>query len=189
MLVRRTLILAALLALIAAGCSDDDTATEDTTADDGGDTEETVDTSSDPGDGEDPGAEGDEDSGSGDSAGGSATATVSDGSSWEFTEVVECEIGEEGSPDYREFIGRTADGSAQLNVSYFPEAELASLSGVGIDAEVDGNDWTYADSYTGSDAAFDISLQSDGAEGTAPARVVGIGAPDEDLTIDWSFTC
>lgn len=177
----RALIAALLIAAVAAGCGDDATADGATTAGEDGTTEQTTTTA---------GEADDDGTGSGDDGGGAAaTVTASDGSSWEFTEILECEIGEDGSPDYRQFIGRTADGSAQLNVAYFPESDLASLSGVDVEAEVDGNSWTYSDSYAGSEEAFDISLRPDGAEGTAPARVAGIGAPNADLTLDWSFTC
>ncbi len=194
----RTLILAVLVALVAAGCGDDDAPTDAATDDVAEDTdsgaatdadEETGEAPSgtDDADGADDAADGEDSSdGVGDAV---ATATVSDGSTWEFTEIVECEIGEDGSPDFRQFIGQTADGSARLDVAYFPEAALASLSGVGVDAEVDGSDWTYASSYAGSEGEFDVSLRSDGADGTASVRVVGIGAPDADLTLDWSFTC
>lgn len=176
----RTVVLVALTATACLACSSDDDSAAD--SDDGGSTAETSTTAT---------ADDTDDSeeGSGGSGGAAATVSVSDGSSWEFTEILECEIGEDGSPDYRQFIGRTADGSAQVDIAYFPEAELAALSGVSVDAEVDGNDWTYSDSYADSGDAFDISLQPDGAEGSAPARVAGLDAPDADLTLDWSFTC
>ena len=118
---------------------------------------------------------------------------VVDGEIFEFTDVYECQIGQEGgSPDYREFGGRTADGSADLSIAYFPpEDPFASLTGVDMDREVEGNDWTYASSYAGADGEFTIDLADNGASGTAEMGVVGLDNPygGENLITEWSFTC
>lgn len=180
----RAAALVVLVLAAVAGCSSDDSADGSTTTGVPTETEGSGTTGED-----EPADEGGSEDAADAADGGTATATASDGSTWEFTEILECEIGADGSPDSRTLIATTADGSAQLDVSYFPEPELASLSGVSVEAEVDGNDWTYADSYAGSGEAFDISLRPDGAEGSAPVRVAGIEAPDADLTLDWSFTC
>lgn len=125
--------------------------------------------------------------------GGSMGSIVVDGVSLEFTDVYECQIGQDGgSPDYREFGGRTADGSADFSVAYFPpEDAFASLTGATMDREVDGNSWTYASSYAGSDGQFTVELANNGATGTAEMGVVGVDNPygGETLITEWSFTC
>lgn len=123
-----------------------------------------------------------------DGSAGAATATIGD-RSWEFPVVLECTVGTETDPDYREFIGETADGSAQLNVAWFGEGELSGLNGAGVDAVVDGNDWTYASSYAGADGLFEITVRDDGADGVAEVGVVGIDAPEGLSEMSWSFSC
>lgn len=118
---------------------------------------------------------------------------VIDGETLEFTDVYECQIGQEGgSPDYREFGARSEDGSADISIAYFPPDDaFASLTGVSMDREVDGNDWTYASSYAGSDGQFTADLTDNGASGTAEIGVVGVGNSysDETLISQWSFNC
>jgi hypothetical protein len=118
---------------------------------------------------------------------------VVDGETHEFTDVYECQIGQDGgSPDYREFGGRTADGSAEISIVYFPpEDPFASLTGVTMERDVDGNEWTYATSYAGSDGVFTIDVADNGASGTAEVGVLGIDNPygGENLSTEWSFSC
>lgn len=126
-------------------------------------------------------------------AGGSIGSIVVDGVTLEFTDVYECQIGQDGgSPDYREFGGRTADGSADLSIAYFPPDDaFASLTGATMEREVDGENWTYASSYAGSDGQFTIELANNGATGTAEMGVIGIGNPygGDTLITEWTFTC
>lgn len=122
-------------------------------------------------------------------AAGIGATVVVDGVTREFPTVLDCTVGNDGAPDDRQFVGETADGSATFSMGYFGEGELSGLNTVDLEAVVDGQDWTYASSYAGSEGGFTANLRDDGADGAATVRAVGIGAPDEEWTMEWSFTC
>lgn len=127
------------------------------------------------------------------STGESRGSIVVDGETLEFTDVYECQVGQDGgSPDYREFGARTDDGTADISIAYFPPDDaFASLTGVSMDREVEESDWTYASSYAGSDGEFTVDLTDSGASGTAEIGVVGLDNPydGETLIAEWSFSC
>lgn len=127
--------------------------------------------------------------GSDGSGGGSGGGTVTvDDTTYELTRVLDCTVGNAGAPDDRQFVGESDDGSVRFSVSYFG-ADAGGLNGIGLDTEVDGDEWTWASSYAGADAPFEITLLDDGAEGSATVGVVGLGAPDQEFTATWSFSC
>lgn len=127
--------------------------------------------------------------------GGDGTAGGSyavDGTTYEVTEVLDCSIGSEGFPDDRQFVGESADGAVRMSVSYFEDETFAGLNGADLEVELrDGTvaTVTWASSYAGADAAFDITPRADGAEGAAEVGVVGPDVPDGTFTATWSFTC
>lgn len=183
----RSLLFVAAMALVLAACGGGESGGDDATTTTSGSAETTTTAGSD-----EPG-ETTTTAAPAEPVGGSVGSIVVDGETFEFTDVYECQIGQEGgSPDYREFGGRTADGHGDLSIAYFPpEDAFASLTGVNLDREVDGNDWTYSSSYAGPDGEFTIDLADNGASGTAEIGVIGLNHPHGDGTLitDWSFSC
>lgn len=127
------------------------------------------------------------------SSGAAAGWLTVDGETFEFTDVYECEIGEDGgSPDYRGFGGRTADGSADLQIAFFPpDDDFSSLTGLTLDRDVDGEEWTYATIYTGTQGEMSVEVAADGASGIADVGVVGLGNPygGDFISTEWGFSC
>ena len=120
-----------------------------------------------------------------------ASMTV-DGTTWEMTEVLDCTIGSDGFPDDRSFSGRSADGAAVMDIAYFEDEAMAGLNGASLEIEQDDGTVatvTWASSYAGADARFDISLRDDGADGVAEVGVVGPDVPEGTFDAEWSFTC
>jgi hypothetical protein len=109
-----------------------------------------------------------------------------------MTEVLDCTIGNEGFPDDRNFVGRSADGTAVMDVAYFEDESMSGLNGVSLEIEQDDGTVatvTWASSYAGADSQFDISLRDDGADGVAEVGVVGPDVPDGTFEATWTFTC
>lgn len=183
----RSWLLIAVMALVVAACGGEDSGVEDSTPTTGAaGTTTTAGT-------EEPQSTTTTTAAPTESGGESMGSIVVDGETFEFPDVFECQIGQEGgSPDYRDFGARSEDGSADISISYYPpEDAFAGLTGVSLDREVDGSDWTYASSYAGSDGQFTIDLADNGASGTAEIGVVGVGNPygGETLVSQWSFNC
>jgi hypothetical protein len=112
-----------------------------------------------------------------------------DGVTYEVTDVLDCTIGNEGNPDNRQFVGESPDGTDQFSVAYFGEENSLGLNGITFETKVDGDAWTWASSYAGADALFEIRLTPNGAEGTAAVGVVGLNSPRGEFSATWSFTC
>lgn len=131
-------------------------------------------------------------SGSTDTAGDVVGSYSVDGTTYEVTKVLDCSIGSEGFPDDRQFVGESSDGAVQMTVSYFENETLSGLNGAGLAIEVrDGTvaEITWASSYAGADATFEITPRADGADGTAEVGAVGPDVPEGEFIATWSFTC
>lgn len=147
-------------------------------------------------------AEGDEQDGDGEESTGEqdaepaasdvgATVTV-DGATYTADQVLDCTLGNETAPDDRSFVGENADGSVRISIDYFGEGDLAGLNGVSVDFQADEGEATLATTAAGGDAAFDITLRPDGADGSSEVGQIGPPGRTEDpgiRTAQFSFTC
>ena len=120
-----------------------------------------------------------------------ATVTV-DGATYTADEVLDCTLGNETAPDDRSFVGENADGSVRISIAYFGEGDLAGLNGVSVDFEAGEGEATLDTTAAGGDAAFDITLRPDGADGSSEVGQIGPPGRTEDpgiRTAQFSFTC
>lgn len=124
----------------------------------------------------------------------SATASVG-GASYEFPDVVECEIdGETWGEGWRSLVAWSADGHDLLEVTVGNEESesLGARSSISIvigtqnpnTLDEANPDQEWSDLF-GDEAGVTASLTPDGAAGTASVGQ----ASGENGTADWSFTC
>lgn len=127
--------------------------------------------------------------------GGARASVVIQDETYEATDPIECRIGAEGSPDEREFLGTSADGTVRISIVYFAEEQLQGLSGLDVDIEgagATGGELTWSTLFA-AEPSFEIDVRPDGAEGSANVGSLNLARNTEDgevdTTAEWSFTC
>lgn len=186
---RRHVIAALLLAMLAVSCGGESESTgeaptgaDDAPTVDGGDADDDTESLA--------GGEGDDEPAGGVS-GASGSVSV-DGTTYEFTDVAECEVGGDVGADWREFTAWTEDGHTHVNIT-LASGDDEWLTGFSLSVGLanartldEGNpdeEWT-----TGLGGSVAPTLTDDGAAGTAAVTTLGVDGSSE-ATAEWSFSC
>lgn len=173
-----TPVLLLAVGLLLAGCGDDAPSTDEPAAVDEAQTDpaETA-------DGADTATEDEAPADGAAAAGGTGAVVTLGGETYEVTEVRDCTVDDPLAPNDRLFNGVSADGSVEVDISYFEDESLSGLNGLSL--TVGDDDWV--SSIVGADRVFTIEQRPDGADGTAEVGKQGGGA--EPVIAAWSFTC